>query len=220
MPDESPRTSLPSASPTPTLGARYCGTDVPQSDLSTNLMTEKVVPPGGAADVPLAFEGTSVAELRVYSETAGITAGLAGVALDSYSALPGSVLDKSFTNPSDGSVHISNLGTSEATVSVTVMIITSRQLTMTPSSYIVTQGENLSLELWLSEATESDEASAYLRDPTGSRTPVTLAKLGRGNWTGQVTPTLPGVSWIIAQTGGDRARYESCQVLVDERQGA
>ena len=70
----------------------------------------------------------------------------------------------------------------------------------------------MSIDIQLSEATDSDGVTAHLEDPSGADTPIALTKIDTGHWTGQVTPTVSGDNKVYAQTTGYRTRYESTDI--------
>jgi hypothetical protein len=187
----------------------------PTNAVQPNLRTEVAVPAGGSIDVPVAFEGTTNPSIDVSSTSPGITANFGGVALDDYTQVSGtSLLGKTFASPADGSLHVSNPGASPATVNVVTLIYTNRYLTITPSTTNVAQGGNVSFDVTLSEASDSDGATAYLLDTSGLKTPISLTKVGVGHWTGQVAPTVSGASQIYVQTTGERLRYQFSNIAV------
>ena len=174
-----------------------------------NLMSQVTVPAGGSVDVAVAFEGTPNPSITVSSLSPGITASFGGVALVNYTQVSGTtVLSMTSESLADGSVHISNPGTSQAIVNVVTLIYATRYLTVTPSTTNVDQGGNVSFDVTLSEATDSDGASAYLLDPAGLKTAITLTKIGTGHWSGQVAPAVSGANQIYVQTTGEQPRYQ------------
>ena len=186
----------------------------PANDLYANLKVDETIPAGGSIDVPLSFEGSDLANVTAYTAAPEVSASFGGTALDSYTANGATALGKAFENPTDGPLHIVNSGTAEATVSLVVLVDSSRHVTVTPSTYDVAKGGSLSFDVSVTEATESDGATAYLEDPSGSKTPVSLTKLGPGHWTGQVSPPVSGNNTIYVETTGDRIRYDSSTVSV------
>jgi hypothetical protein len=186
----------------------------PTHDMYVNLQIDQVVPAGGAVDVPLAFEGASLAVVTAYTSSTGVTAGFAGSALPGYSANGVAAFSQSVTNPTDGPLHITNTGPTQATVTVIVQVDSSRYLTITPAATSVAKGASLGFDVTLTEATSADGASAYLADPNGVKTPIALTKLGTGHWSGLVSPAVGGTNTIYVQTSGDRLRYESRDISV------
>jgi hypothetical protein len=186
----------------------------PAHDMYVNLQIDQVVPAGGSVDVPLAFEGSTLALVTGSTSSPGISVAYAGAALPSYSANGATAFSKSVEDPIDGPLHITNTGATQATVTVIVQVDTSRYLTITPSANTVAKGAGLSFDVTLSEATSADEASAYLADPNGMKTPITLTKLGTGHWSGQVSPTVGGANSIYVQTSGGPLRFESSEISV------
>jgi len=206
--------SCPTVAPTPTRTARREPTG-PTVEAYPNLVTHVTVSPGGTIDVPVTFEGTSSALIDVTSASPGITANFGGVAFEDGTQVAGtSALGMSLSSPSDGSVHISNPGTTPATVGLETLIYTTRYLTTTLSATNVDKNGSVSLDVTLTEATDSDGASAYLQDPAGAQTPITLTKVATGHWTGQVVPTVSGDSMISVQTSGARIRYQYSRIAV------
>jgi hypothetical protein len=118
------------------------------------------------------------------------------------------------TNPADGTLHIVNPGTSDSTVTIIAEISTSRHLTITPLSQTVNKGDRVSFTVSVNEPGASEAATAYLIDPSGAKTPITLTATGTGAWTGQATVAASGTNKIEAQTTGDRPRYAEAGVSV------
>jgi hypothetical protein len=181
--------------------------------MDPDVVVDQVVPAGGSIDVPLTFEGTAYGTIQLVSAGSGITANYAGspltAATTAYSGLTASL-----TNPTDGTLHIVNPGTTDATVSVTASVQTTRHLTVTPTYSNSTIGGTVNFDAVVSEATAADGASAYLQDPSGVKTPITLTKVGTGHWTGQASPTVSGISQIHVQTSGARVRYGAAYISV------
>ena len=176
-------------------------------DRTDGTSVDVVVPAGGSMDVPVDFEGSTEASLTLSATTTGITASFAGTALPSGTAAGHSILQLApIQNPTNGTVHIVNPGSTDSTVTVTTSFFTNRHLTITPSASTVTAGTAVPFTVSLSGASGSEGASAYLVDPNGTQTPITLTSSGPGTWTGQVTPTVAGANKIDAQTTGDRPR--------------
>jgi hypothetical protein len=158
-------------------------------------------------DVPVDFEGSTEASLTLAATTTGISASFAGTDLPSGTAAGHTILQLApIQNPANGTVHIVNPGSTDSTVTVIVSFLTTRHLTITPSATTLTAGTAVNFTLSLNEASGSEGASAYLVDPNGTQTPITLTSTGPGTWTGQVTPTVPGANKIEAKTTGDRRR--------------
>ena len=183
-------------------------------DPHLNLEVERTVSAGGSIDIPVAFEGTSDSTVQIFSAAPGIAASLGGVNLDAATTSTASFLGKSFTSPTDGVLHIVNPGTADAAVQVSVLIDTTRYLTITPSSKFVSSGGAVTIDVSLTDATASDQATAYLEDQAGTRTTIELTKVDTGHWTARITPTVGGNAKIFVQTGGDRPRYESSPISV------
>jgi hypothetical protein len=199
----------PQATPTAFIAPTY-----PLDHMDADLVLDVALPAGGSLDVPLTFEGSSFATIQVVGVTPGVTASFGGTALDSGSLVDFTALSTSMSNPTDGSLHIVNPGTTAATVTLVARVQTTRHLTTTPPIAAVAKGGTLSFDVQLSEATDGDGASAYLQDQTGARTPIALTEVGMGHWTGQVAPTVSGTSEIHAQTSGARVRYGTCLISV------
>ena len=186
----------------------------PAHDMYVNLQIDQVVPAGGSVDVPLAFEGSTLALVAGSTHSPGVSAVFAGSALPSYSANGATLFSQSVDDPIDGPLHIANTGPTQATVTVIVQVDTARYLTITPSANTVAKGAGVSFDVTLSEATSGDGATAYLADPNGVKTPITLTKLGTGHWSGQVSPTVGGANTIYVQTSGGPLRFESRDISV------
>jgi len=176
-------------------------------------MADEKVPAGGSIDVPVTFECSSSGAIDVSSQTAGLTASFSGTVLTG-SDTSDTLLGTTLPNPVDGTLHLVNPGATDAKASVVVLINTTRHLTVTPAADVVARGGSVSFDVQLSEATDSDGAAAYLQDPSGTKTLITLTKVGTGHWTGQVSPTVSGDNKICAETTGDRIRYDSADVSV------
>jgi hypothetical protein len=181
--------------------------------MDADLVVDQVIPAGGSVDVPLTFEGSSFGSIQVFSLVASVTASFGGTAL-SGSATDFTSISTSMSNPSDGALHVVNAATTEATVTVIANVQTTRHVTVTPSADYVAKGGSLSFDVQVSEATAADGASAYLQDPAGAKTPITLTKVGTGHWTGQASPSVSGANQIHVQTSGDRVRYDECLISV------
>ena len=202
-----------SASSTPADSGPFVVPTESLNHADADFMADEKVPAGGSIDVPVSFECSSSAGITAYSPTAGLSASINRTALTS-SDTSDTLLSTTLPNPVDGTLHLVNPGTTDATVSVTILINTTRHLTVTPSAYSVVVGVSVSLDIQLSEAADGDGATAYLQDPSGTKTPIALTKVGTGHWTGQVTPTVSGDNKISAQTTGDRVRYDSADISV------
>jgi hypothetical protein len=179
------------------------------------LIVDKVVLAGGSIDVPLSFEGSSFGSIQVVS-SALVTATFGGTTLDGTATTTYTAISTSVSNPSDGPVHVVNQATTDATVTVIANVGTTRHLTVTPPSSDLAQGGTANFDAVVSEATDTDGASAYLQDASGSKTPVALAKVGSGHWTGQVSPLVGGSYEIHVQTIGARVRYRTALVSVSK----
>jgi hypothetical protein len=180
-----------------------------------DLIAAQVLPAGGSVDVPLSFEGSTFGSIQVVSN-ALVTATFGGTSLDGTATATYSAISTSVSNPSDGPVHIVNQGTAAASVTVIANVGTTRHLTVTPPLSDLGQGGTAHFDAVVSEATDADGASAYLQDASGSKTPVTLTKVGTGHWTGQVSPTIGGSYEIHVQTTGARVRYGTALVAVSK----
>ena len=204
----------PAPTRTPAASAALAGSEEHQEN---NFYEDETVPAGGSIDVPVSFEGTSNPTVYVNSTTPGITASFGGVALDAYS-IPGglsSLESKPIANPKDGLLHISNPGPTQAIVTVVTLIYSTRHLTITPSTDFVVKGGTLSIDARVSQATPGEVASAYLQDyPTGAKTSFVLTKVGKGHWTGQVTPATGGRKSISVETSGERVRIDHTLISV------
>jgi hypothetical protein len=187
----------------------------PGKELESSLNVGRVVPAGGSIDVPMVFEGTSQARVTISASTPGVTASLAGTDLAGGTISGKTLLQTApLTNPADGTLHIVNPGTSDSTVTIIAEISTSRHLTITPLSQTVNKGDRVSFTVSVNEPGASEAATAYLIDPSGAKTPITLTATGTGAWTGQATVAASGTNKIEAQTTGDRPRYAEAGVSV------
>ncbi len=209
------------SSPTPaTAGASASvasfGLQTPSAkEMDASLNVDRVVPAGGSIDVPIAFEGTSQARVTISASTPGVTASLAGTNLAGGTISGKTLLQTSpLANPADGTLHIVNPGTSESTVMIIATIFTTRHLTITPATRTVGKGDTVSFTVSVNEPGASEAATAYLVDPSGTKTPIALTATGTGAWTGQATVTTSGANKIEAQTAGDRPRYAEAGISV------
>lgn len=64
----------------------------------------------------------------------------------------------------------------------------------------------MTIDVVLTQPVAGDSVGAELVDPAGTRTPITLTQAGSGHWTGQISPTVGGVSDINAWTNGNGIR--------------
>jgi hypothetical protein len=211
-------TAIESASPADTLKGTRTPDVLPTQSakgMDTSLNVDKTVAAGSSIDVPIVFEGTSSARVTISASTLGVTASLAGTDLVGGSVSGMTLLQTApLQNPADGTLHIVNPGTSASTVTIIVGISTSRHLTITPLSQTVNKGDTVSFTVSLNEPSAGEAATAYLVDPSGTKTPITLTPAGSGSWTGRTGATTSGTNKIEAQTSGDRPRYAEAGVDV------
>jgi hypothetical protein len=203
------------------LSSRSSGTAAPSpltdgSGVSTvfNMAAKVTVPAGGSIDVPLAFEQSPSAQISVYAGSSSVTASFGGASLGETQSTEGRLLSATLSSPADGSLHISNPGTSDASVTVTVQIDSGRHLTITGPTAAVANGATASFEVDLTAPVAGDVVQAEYIDPAGTHTPISLTPAGSGKWTGRVTPTVGGTGKISAWTTGNGIRLAGRMVEV------
>jgi hypothetical protein len=152
--------------------------------------------------------------VTVGGAAAGVTAAFAGAPLTESDTALGRTLGVTLSSPSDGSLRLANSGASDATVSVTVFIRTTRHLTVSASAASVDMGSPISFSVALSQLVAGDVVQAELIDPAGTHTPIAMTAAGGGSWTGQVTPSVGGTNRISVWTTGNGVRYGASTVEV------
>jgi hypothetical protein len=179
-----------------------------------NLVESLTVPAGGSLDVPLVFEGASTALLSVYGASDSISASFGGTEFGPMGSGATRVLSLTVANPSDGPLHLTNAGSSQSSVWVSVQIPTDRHLSITAPTGTLAIGSMVSFEIDLSEATADDSVQAEYVSPSGTHTPLTLAETAQGRWTGSITPAEGGNGTISAWTTTGGKRYASARLWV------
>ncbi len=178
----------------------------------------QTVPAKTTIKVPLGFEGSTWGAVAVYAKSGGLTVTWAGktVAPQKYPAFGASVVGFSLSldNPKDGDLTIKNTTRSPIAAAGYVMIMTRRHLTLTPSTTFPHKGQQISLDVTLTEATDADGLTATLVDESGVATPLTVTKAGTGHWTGDVTISSTGVFTIRASTTGGAFRDAMAELTV------
>jgi hypothetical protein len=179
-----------------------------------NLTTKVTVPAGGSLDFPLIFEQSPSAQISVYAGDSSVSATFGGTSLSATDTTVGRLLSATPSNPADGSLHLVNPGTSDASVTVAVQIETSRHLALSGPTAPVANGATVSFEVDLTGSVAGDVVQAEYIDPAGTHTPISLTPAGSSKWTGQVTPTAGGKGTINAWTTANGVRYANCPIDV------
>lgn len=201
--------SATAATGAPSLGP--LSSDPSSTQLRT--VTVQVVPAGGSVDVPLEFEQSPTAVIMLYADNTAISASFGERPLTLSTATPW-MLTASISNPADGKLHIANSGSTDVQVGVSLMIETSRTLTITAPSHDVEHGASVDFEVLLTQASEGDAATALLRNPTGAKTEIPLIRVGAGHWTGRIATSEGGRYVIFAATSGADPRLTTYELLV------
>jgi hypothetical protein len=176
-------------------------------------VTAQVVPAGGSVDVPLAFERSPSAVIMLFTDNTSISASFGGRPLTVSESTPWR-LTASISNPADGKLHIANSSSTDVQVGVSLMIETSRTLTITAPSHDVEHGANVDFEVMLTQASDGDAATAQLRNPAGATTEIPLIRVSAGHWNGRVATSEGGRYVIFVATSGADPRLTTYELLV------
>lgn len=161
---------------------------------------------GETVNVPLTFEGASVAMLSLYAPTGSLTARIGQTTLVETPIGNGfSTYYAELTDPIDGDLMITNGSTSAIDVDAIASIATGRQLVVSvPPTGIA--GQPFTVEIKLSNAADGETPSVVLVDDANVTTPVAIIASGPGTWVGTVTPPRQGGFRVAATIGGDQPR--------------
>jgi hypothetical protein len=184
------------------------------TQLKANLIDSRTIPGGGSIDIPVSFEGSVYAAVEILSMASDLEASVGGVALHSQTMGNTTGWSTELSNPQDGTLHITNSGSSDATVQVAVSIQTDVYMTVKPSALDILKGGSLGVDVTLANASNTDDATAYLQGQSGQKTPIALTKVETGHWTGQFTADAAGRSTVYVQTSGTHPRYENASISV------
>jgi hypothetical protein len=199
------------ASPSkPVSGGATLASTVP-SDMQFSSGTTATVPANGYVDVPIAFEGSSVAVVAVSNENSDIGATFGGLAL---APSGDGSLSVNLSSPADGPLHVTNSSGQNESVGVIVMIESGRSLAVTASPTTISAGQAVSIDVVLTQPVAGDSVGGELVDPAATHTPITLSPAGSGHWTGQVSPSVGGDNTINVWTNGNGTRRASTLVVV------
>ena len=178
----------------------------------------QTVPAKTTIKVPIDFEGSTWGAVVVYAKSGGLAVTWAGktAAPQKYPALGASVVgfSVSLDNPKDGDLTIKNTTGSPIDAAGYVMIMTRRHLTLTPSTTFPHEGQQISFDVNLTEATDADGLTATLVDLSGAATPLSVTKVGTGHWTGDLTISSTGQFTIRASTTGGAFRGAMAELAV------
>lgn len=169
--------------------------------------------------IPVAFEGSHEASLAVFSsnELADLTVSFGDIHLEPSELLGETVLAADLSEPDDGELIVINSGPEEATVTVLVSIVTTRQIdVLAPESS--TLGAPIPISVRVSESTAQDQpCAAVSNEGTGEelllRLKVTDAP---GTWSTAFTPAAAGSYSVVAVVDGQRSRVSSPALVVVE----
>jgi hypothetical protein len=177
------------------------------------LATSAAVPAGGYVDVPVAFEGTSVAVIDAIVPDGQVSATIGGTTLTPVATDQLHSLDATLTQPSDGSLRISNSGATTATVAVFASILSDRHVTVDAPAFI-TRGSPLAVTVTIANSIAGDSPTAKLIDPSGAETAIALTSAGADTWTATLTPVVAGRNRILVTLAGSRFRIGAASIDV------
>jgi hypothetical protein len=190
--------------------------DAPGED-GTNYF-DKTVPARRTISVPIDFEGSSWGTVAAYTKSNGLTVTFHGKTLTSQetSQQPWPVwsFGVSMDNPANGDLTIKNTTGSPVEVAGYAMIYTRRHLTIEPSSRFMHKGQEISIDVSLTQATAADSVTVAVADTKGNSTPISVTRVGTGHWTGHATFSAVGDFVIRASTSGSRMRTAMSDVQV------
>ena len=202
--------SRPTASPTPadSLGEEGTG------------YFNETVAPGSSITVAVDFENSSFGFIAGYAKSGAVVVTFRGQPLTLQQAAGLGADVWAFGNgqqqsvPVNGDLVIKNPTASPVPVAGWVMITSRRHLAIDLSTNFPSKGQTFTLNLSLTEATASDEATVSIIDRAGASIPVPLTKTGIGTWTGSASLPSPGEYDVRASTSGSRMRVATGAITV------
>jgi hypothetical protein len=197
-------TSLPTGLPS----SRPTATPTPADSLSqdASALVSETVPARGSVEIPLDFEGSSWAAVMVYSKATGLTATVAGKALEASGGMGIPGLSVELTSPANGTLVVRNPTAQAADISAMAEIMTRRHVTVEPGFSNVKRGEPVAIDVSMTQASDGDQLTLQFMDEQGTKAAVPVKKLGTGHWTATVTPTATGENHVLATVTGTHFR--------------
>jgi pimeloyl-ACP methyl ester carboxylesterase/chitodextrinase len=173
-----------------------------------------VIPAGGSADLQLAFEATTTAQITAFTGDPTVTATFGGSALPASSFFDVPVRQAVINNPVDGPLRLSNPTTSTKSVLVLVSIASARRLAITSSPGLALVGQSVTVLVTLDGSYPGETPSAFVMDESGTATTLSLNPLGPGQWSAQYTPMIPGFLRLSASSVEPGSRFASAVTSV------
>jgi hypothetical protein len=178
----------------------------------------EALPAGGSTTLLIDFEGSSWGAVVVYAKSDGLTVSLKGQALPKQKAAMlgdnGWAYSMSSENAANGDLVIRNTAGSPVELFGYVTIMTRRHLSIETSSLFPHKGQQVTFDLSLTQATDTDDVTVSSVGSDGKATTVSMTKVGTGHWTGRATFSQVGEYVIRASTTGARTRVVSRDVNV------
>jgi pimeloyl-ACP methyl ester carboxylesterase len=198
-------------------GAREALLNIAQGTRQDAALTDLQLDPGASTDVPLSFEGSPSATVLVISDHPDDLSGsFGGTPLDLGEFSPGlNVLGIDLVAPADGPFHLTNNGTSVASIRVSTSIETSRKLSVAPNPALARPGAAVTFTVTMDGALPGDAPHLVVADESDNiATELDPTQSGSGTWTGTWTPPSAGSYKVRASVGGAAAREAEAEFTV------
>jgi hypothetical protein len=167
------------------------------------------VPPAGSVTVPIDFEGATESTLLGYTESASLIVTFRGQPLRVGPAMGPSTeatFGDTYRPPVNGDLVLKNPTAAPVAVEGFATITTRRHLSLHPSSTYTRKGQAYSVDVSLTEATESDGLKVTVRCDDVAPVPLVVVRVAVGRWTASGTASSVGSCNLDAITTGTRAR--------------
>jgi hypothetical protein len=168
----------------------------------------KSIAAGKAISVPLDFEGSTSAEVGVYSDSRNVSGTFNGTALSGAQSAFGWTLSYQPSKPTNGTLTLKNTGKTSANVAGYIVIVTRRHLVVAVADTFVARNRRFAIDVVLTQPTDADTLTVAIVGQTSSQ-PVVMTKLDAGHWTGTASVSKPGTYDIRAITGESRIRAKT-----------
>ena len=210
-------TPAPSPSPsllvTPTPGPTASPMPIDSESQEGTGYFSRSISPGKSISVPIDFEGSTWAQIVVYSDSRAVTGTFSGAALAGTQTAVGRMLTYEPPKPLNGTLTLKNTGKTSAKVGGYVFITTRRHLVVALADTFVPRNQPIDIDVVLTQPTDSDTLTVIIVGQSSSQ-PVVMTKVDIGHWTGTASVSQPGDYEVRASSGGSRIRVKAYPLTV------